>query len=117
MQTKIFMLNHEVSELPRGNKRRRIIQDQLRMWDTFKYTDDRCFGFTITKEVKQHTYKAFERFATYLMGELKESGAVTHWNRTNDVITFYACAVPEDNTVWCKPDNSWYMPQRHSIWK
>ena len=116
MNTKIHMINHEISQLPRGDKQRRILQDQMRMWDTFRYVDDRCLGFTITKEVKQHTYKAFERFAAYLMGELVNCGGVTHWNRTDNVITFYAKPVPVDNTVWCKADDSW-MYARHSIWR
>ena len=115
LNTTIATFGHEVETLERGNKRRRILQDQLRMWQSFKYTDEIGRGFTLTKEVPQHTYKAFERLAEILIVKLSET--ITHWSRDGDIITFHAVVPPPDNTVWCKPDNSWYMPQKHSIFR
>ena len=115
LSTTIATIQHDADTLERGDKRRRICRDQIKMWETFTYTDKIGRGFTLTKTVKNHRVSAFERFADILMAKL--SDMITHWEREGDTITFHAVALPPDNTVWCKPDNRWYMPQKHSIFR
>ena len=115
LSTTISTIQHDADTLERGDKRRRIYRDQLKMWESFKYTDDIGRGFTLTKETKAHTFLAFERFADILLARLE--GIIIHWEREGDTIRFHAVAPPQDNTVWCKPDNRWYMPQRHAIFR
>ena len=115
IHTRIASMGHEVEAIPRGDKRRRILQDQLRMWQTFAYTDKWGYGFTLTKEVKNHRISAFERFADDLVAHL--SLTVTGWTRDGDTITFHPVAFPVDNTIWVKGDQTWMMPQRHPMWR
>ena len=119
LATDAAMLPHRALEHPRGSTPRRDLQNHTRMYDTFKYLDGDSRGFSV--ECHPNIWKKSRmRFVDWIMSRC-EGETIESWEFVTedeiDYLKFKGIPMPEDKTIWVKGDQSWYMPQKHSIFR